>query len=378
MLKELLDSFNPGDYLFPWLLFAGVLAFYIAYTTFPTILYVAQKKGLVDVPGSRSAHTKSVPTLGGIGIYISMVLVMTITGAILHSSTLLLVMGSLTILFFLGLKDDLTVLSPRKKFVGQLLAALLVIVFTDNRIISFSNILDIQTLPYWVSICFTLFVYILIINAYNLIDGVDGLAGTVALGASGILLFIFVNSENYSLATLAIAVMGSLIAFLRLNFSKKNKLFMGDTGSMIIGFLIAFFVVSFINNAQIDESSVIHKTSPAIALAILFYPLIDTLRVVLIRVFKLKANPFRPDRNHIHHLFLKAGFSHKATTFIIVSINLAVFAIAINLIHLNLNTQIIALLIYGSLLYTIPFLAKKKLLKIEILKANPSLKNKTI
>ncbi|WP_191860160.1 glycosyltransferase family 4 protein [Hanstruepera ponticola] len=378
MLKELLDSFNPGDYLFPWLLFAGVLAFYIAYTTFPTILYVAQKKGLVDVPGSRSAHTKSVPTLGGIGIYISMALVITITGAILHSSTLLLVMGSLTILFFLGLKDDLTVLSPRKKFIGQLLAALLVIVFTDNRIISFSNILDIQTLPYWVSISFTLFVYILIINAYNLIDGVDGLAGTVALGASGILLFIFINSENYSLATLAIAVMGSLIAFLRLNFSKKNKLFMGDTGSMIIGFLIAFFVVSFINNAQLNESSVIHKTSPAIALAILFYPLIDTLRVVIIRVFKLKTNPFMPDRNHIHHLFLKAGFSHKATTFIIVSINLCVFAIAINLIKLNLNTQIIALLIYGSLLYTIPFLAKKKLLKIEILKAKPSLNKKTI
>lgn len=367
MIQELLDSIHPENFLVVWLVCAFLLAFYIAYTTFPTILYVAEKKHLMDVPDGRSAHSKSVPTLGGVAIFISMVMVMTITGAILNSKVLLLVMGALTILFFLGLKDDLTVLSPRKKLVGQFLAALLLILFTDNRIIGFSNILEIQTLPYWVSISFTLFVYLLIINAYNLIDGVDGLAGTVALGAGGIFLALFIYSKDYSLATIAIALIGSLMAFLRFNFSTKKKIFMGDTGSMIIGFLIAFFTISFINQAQLNELSNLHTSSPAIALAIVFYPLFDTLRVVIIRMFVLKSNPFKPDQNHIHHMFLKAGYSHVWTTIIIASLNLVIFAIAINLVYLNLNTQIFALIIYGSILYTIPFLFRVNIFKMSSL-----------
>ena len=123
----------------------------------------------MDEPDSRSLHSDKTPTLGGIGIFFSIIVVITIVGAFLNTKVLLLVMGGLVILFFLGLKDDLTILSARKKFIGQLFAALLLIVFTDTRIIGFSSILEVYTLPYWVSIGFTLFVYILIINAYNLL-----------------------------------------------------------------------------------------------------------------------------------------------------------------------------------------------------------------
>ncbi len=368
MIEKLLTEFNPADHIFLWLLGAFLIAFFIAYSTFPTILYVAYKKYLFDEPGDRSAHSRSVPTLGGVGIFISLMLIMTISGIIMDSKVMMLVMGAITILFFLGLKDDLTVLSPRKKFIGQLFAALLLIVFTDNRIIGFSNILDIETLPYWVSIGFTLFVYILIINAYNLIDGVDGLAGTIALGASSIFLILFISSGQYSLATVSVALMGSLIAFLRFNFSSKNKIFMGDTGSMLIGFLVAFLTISFISQAQINEASLYHKASPAIALAIVFYPLVDTLRVVILRVFILKRNPFYPDQNHIHHLFLKMGYSHILTTIILATLNLIVFGIAVNLLHLNLNTQIISLLLYGGVLFVLPFILSK------ITRARPGVK----
>lgn len=359
MIETLLKNFSPENNIVLWLLAAFLLALFIAYQTFPTILYVAKTKHLMDEPDSRSLHSHQTPTLGGIGIFIGLIVVMTIVGAFLNTKVLLLVMGGLTILFFLGLKDDLTVLSANKKFLGQLLASGLLIVFTDTRIIGFSRILDIDVLPYWISIGFTLFVYILIINAYNLIDGVDGLAGSIAFSVSGIFVYLFVRAGELSLATIAIALCGCLLAFLRLNFSNKNKIFMGDTGSMIVGFLLAFFTISFINMAQLDESSEYYRASPALAFALLFYPLIDTLRIFFIRIVVHKTSPFKADKNHIHHRFIKRGYSHKTTTLLIVFIQLIIIAITFNLLYLTLNTQIILLLLYGSALYVLPFLFKK-------------------
>ncbi|WCO01122.1 MraY family glycosyltransferase [Psychroserpens ponticola] len=356
MIKTLLENFNPENSPLIWLVCAFVLAFVIAYQTFPTILYVAKEKHLMDEPDSRSMHSSKTPTLGGIGIFFSLVVVMTIVGAMLNTKALLLVMGGLTILFFLGLKDDLTVLSARKKFIGQLFAALLLIIFTDTRIIGFSKIFDIDILPYWVSIGFTLFVYILIINAYNLIDGVDGLAGCIALLISVFFTILFYNSGALSLATISVALIGALLAFLKSNFSSKNKIFMGDTGSMIVGFLLAFFTISFISQSQTNIDSEYFRASPALAFAMLFFPLIDTLRIFFIRIFILKKSPFEADKNHIHHRFIQAGFSHVQTTFTVVLINLFIVVIAFNMLHLNLNSQIGLLLVYGSVLYCLPFI----------------------
>ena len=352
MIKTLLDNFSPENNAILWLIAAFLLAFVIAYQTFPTILYVAKEKHLMDEPDSRSVHSDRTPTLGGIGIFFSIVVVMTITGAMLNTKVLLLVMGGLTILFFLGLKDDLTVLSARKKFVGQLLAALLLIVFTDTRIIGFSKILDVDVLPYWVSIFFTLFVYILIINAYNLIDGVDGLAGSIALIISAVYSVLFYNSGALSLATISVALIGALLAFLRYNFSSGKKIFMGDTGSMIVGFLLAFFTISFISQSQTNIDSNYFRASPALALAMLFYPLLDTFRIFFIRIFVLKKSPFEADKNHIHHRFIQAGFSHMQTTFIIVLVNLIVVIIAFNMLHFNLNRFTIFLW-FNKFLYSV-------------------------
>ena len=356
MIQEILQYFDPLDYLELWLTIAFVIAFYMSYIAFPAIFNVAEAKHLMDEPGDRSIHSEKTPTLGGISIYLSLVVVITTTGALLDTKVLLLLLGGLTILFFLGLKDDLLVLSPKKKFLGQLLAAGLLIVFTDTRILGFSGLFGITILPYWFSVIFTFFVYVLLINAYNLIDGVDGLAGSLALFASAGFAFIFIQIKDVSMATIAVGTIGALLPFLRLNFSKQNKIFMGDTGSMIIGFLIAFFIVRFIGYSQTNISSQFHNSGPVLAFAIVFFPLLDTFRIFVIRLFIHKKNPFAADRNHLHHRFLQLGFSHMRTTFFIVLINVIIMIFAYLIKDLEIHVQFIMLLVTGSFLYSVFFI----------------------
>jgi UDP-N-acetylmuramyl pentapeptide phosphotransferase/UDP-N-acetylglucosamine-1-phosphate transferase len=356
MIQELLQYFNPSDYLGLWLLVSFVLAFFVSFSSFPAIFKIAEAKQLMDVPDDRSVHSTTTPTLGGIGIFMSLVVVMTIVGALLDTKLLLLVLGGMTILFFLGLKDDLLILSPRKKFIGQLLIALLLVIFTDTRILGFSGIFGITVMPYWLSTVFTVFVYILVINAYNLIDGVDGLAGSIGLFASAVFAYIFVQMGDLSMATIAVALVGALLPFLRLNFSSKKKIFMGDTGSMIIGFLVAFFIVRFIGQSQMQPSSEYHNSAPVLAFAIVFFPLLDTLRIFMIRLLIFKTNPFVADKNHIHHRFIQLGFTHLKTTVCIVLMNLVVVLLIFLVKDWNIHWQFILLLTVGIILFSIFFI----------------------
>ncbi|WP_417371151.1 MraY family glycosyltransferase [Gelidibacter japonicus] len=355
MIQELLSYFDPLDHVVIWLFLAFLIALFVSFNTFPAIFMIAVKKQLMDEPGSRSVHSKRTPTLGGIAIFMSLVVVITTLGGLLNTKLLLLLLGGMTILFFLGLKDDLLVLSPRKKFLGQLMAALVLIIFTDTRIIGFFGLFGITTLPYWVSVAFTLFVYVLIINAYNLIDGVDGLAGSLALFACAAFTYVFLKTQDISMATIAVATIGSLIPFLRLNFAKKRKIFMGDTGSMVIGFLLSFFVVRFIGDAQIYRTSIFYNSAPVLALAIVFFPLLDTFRVFFIRVVFHRKSPFDADQNHLHHGFLKMGYSHVQTTACIVIINVILFVLAVWFKEFEIHLQLILLLCIGTILYSIVF-----------------------
>lgn len=356
MIQELLTYFNPLDYLVMWLFVAFIIALFVSLNTFPAIFMISVKKQLMDEPGVRSSHSKRTPTLGGIAIFMSLVVVITTLGGLLDTKVLLLLLGGMTILFFLGLKDDLLVLSPKKKFLGQLMAASVLIIFTDVRILGLSGIFGITVLPYWVSVIFTLFVYILIINAYNLIDGVDGLAGSLALFACGAFTYLFLEIENISLSTIAVATIGSLIPFLRLNFARKRKIFMGDTGSMIIGFLVSFFVISFICDAQTYKTSIFYNSAPVLALAIVFFPLLDTLRIFFIRAVIHKRSPFSADQNHLHHNLLKLGYSHMQITSCVVIINAVLFVILLLFKDFNIHLQLVLLLVIGTLLYSAIFI----------------------
>lgn len=356
MIQEVLEYFDPLDYLGIWLLSTFILAFVVSWMSFPAIVAVVTNKHLMDEPCERSVHNTKTPTMGGVGIFLSLVFVITIMGGLLETKTLLLLFGGMTILFFLGLKDDLLVLSPRKKFFGQLLAAMVLIIFTDTRIMSFSGILGFGMLSYWFSVIFTLFVYLLIINAYNLIDGVDGLAGCLALFGCAAFAYLFFKTDDISMTTIAVATIGALLPFLKLNFSKKDKIFMGDTGSMIIGLLLAFFVVRFIGKEQMDKQSPFQIAAPVLAVCITFFPLLDTLRIFFIRAVIHKTSPFDADQNHLHHRFLQLGFNHIQTTSWIVLVNAMLFVCMLFITDLNVNLQLIILLVLGSLFYSLVFI----------------------
>jgi len=355
MIKELLENFNPQDYRGWLIIITALIAFVVSYLSYPAIINVAKAKNLMDTSDERSSHIGKVPNLGGIGIYLSIVVAITIIGAMLDTKSLLLILGSITLLFFLGLKDDILILSPSKKLFGQFLVALLLIVFTDTRIAGLSELFEVTIMPYWLSILFTLFVYILVINAYNLIDGVDGLAGTLALMATISFGIVFYQYDDISMVVLAGAVCGALIPFLYLNFSKHNKMFLGDTGSMILGFIIAVFTVRFIDSSEASLTSTYRTAAPVIALAILFFPLLDTIRIFFLRLLIHKKSPFVADKNHLHHKFLSLGFSHAKTTVIIVVINCSLIVIAFLCRHYDIHIQLIILLILGTFLYSLYF-----------------------
>lgn len=359
MLTNLLDQISPEQYPVIWVLLTFVLGFSFCLFSIPSILFVSRDKRLMADPEERSSHHLSTPTLGGVAIYISIMLVLTFIGAFLDTRTLLIIMGAITILFFFGLKDDLANISSGAKVLGQLAAIMLIIVFTDTRILSFSGVFGIETLPYGFSIAFTVFVFLLLINAINLIDGIDGLAGSVGAVCCLVLGIFFFKQGNTSLATLAAALLGALIGFLRYNFSVSKKIFMGDTGSLVIGYVLAFLSVSFVNFEQSTISDSDMHITPIFTFAIVFYPIADTTRIFFLRIFKYKRNPFIADRNHIHHHYTNLGFSHKKSTFYIVGINIFIISLAYLLKDLAINIQLIALLFYGPLLFTSTFAVRK-------------------
>lgn len=220
--------------------FALVVAFLLSARMYPIIIYLGIKKRLTDVPGHRSMHSCRVPTLSGVGLYVSFLLTMTFFGAIVPLGSkgpdqLLAMLGAMTILFFIGVKDDMIGLSPTKKMFSQVLAALSVVLLTGARVHGFEGLFGVETLPYLFSVLFSVFIFVLVINAYNLIDGIDGLAGAVAICASLSFGLFFVWYGHYLFFMVSFVLIGAMIGFLRYNLSKKRKLFMGDSGSLFVG-----------------------------------------------------------------------------------------------------------------------------------------------
>jgi UDP-N-acetylmuramyl pentapeptide phosphotransferase/UDP-N-acetylglucosamine-1-phosphate transferase len=268
-------------------------------------------------------------------------------------------MTAAMVLLIMGVKDDLVFMSPRKKLLGQLFAACIVIFLTDIRILGFGGLLGIWDLPYYVSVLFTLFVYILVINALNLIDGIDGLAGSLTILASSVFGTYFLLAENYLLVLVSFALIGSVIGFLYYNLSNTQKLFMGDSGSMLLGFLLVYQAIGFL---EVNADNSAHFTiadAPVMLLAILSYALFDTLRVFSIRVWH-KRSPFRADRNHIHHRLLNLGFAHWQTTLLICGANAIIIGLVFLISDVNINLQLAISVFVGSGVYLLPFMMAVK------------------
>ena len=253
--------------------------------------------------------------------------------------------------------DDILVMKAYKKLTGQIVIATMMVVGSDVRIRSLFGLFGIYELEYFISVLFSIFSFIILINAFNLIDGIDGLAGIFAVISFSIFGFSYyrLGEYNYPMVILCVVIIGSLLGFLYYNLSNdwRKKIFMGDTGSMIIGFILVFtafyFVDLFISDGDVEpigKPKYHLGTAPIIAAAILIIPIIDTLNVIIVRLLN-KKSPLKADRNHIHHKVLDLGFTHKKATAFIISYYVIIILITYFLRHIDINLLFLVLLGLG-------------------------------
>ena len=311
----------------PAILLAFSSALLITWYYIPRVIRIVRHRHLEDTPGKHKIHKNNVPTLGGIGIFAGF-LVGYLLGIDGYMPGLSYFTAAAVMLFFVGIKDDLININYTKKLIGEVGSAVVVVLFTDLRFTSFHGFLGIEEISYWVSFPVTVFTIVLIINAVNLIDGIDGLAASIGIVASVTFGIFFFLSGDYGYTVMAAALLGALIAFLRFNLSEgRFKIFMGDTGSLVIGFTLAVFAVHFNETVAAGKSVVALTSAPAVAIGILVVPLFDTLRVVVLRLH-YHQSPFQADHRHIHHMMLRAGLSHKGATLIISLFNILIIGLA--------------------------------------------------
>lgn len=308
------------------LLLTGSVAFVISFIAIPTIIRVADEKGLFDLPDARKLHTRPIASLGGVGIFIGFLLAMLLCISLPQHPEFQYFYAAALLTFFLGIKDDILVLSASKKFIGQLLAAAIIVHLADVRIDSMHGFLGIHQLPELVSYPLSYITIIVVVNAFNLIDGVDGLAGSLGILTTAVFGSYFAMAGMPAYALLSFSFTGALCAFLVYNYHPA-KVFMGDSGSLLLGLINSILVIKFINVADSVNGSFPITSSVAIGFSILMVPLFDTLRVFAYRISKGRS-PFSADRNHIHHLMLDRGFNHSQVTLICLLMNVSFIVLA--------------------------------------------------
>ncbi|MDR1672011.1 MAG: undecaprenyl/decaprenyl-phosphate alpha-N-acetylglucosaminyl 1-phosphate transferase [Bacteroidales bacterium] len=327
------------------LILAGAVSFFVTYYSIPSIVTIARLKKVFDEPKQRKSHVNPIPTLGGVSIFAGFTVSAGSFISYDHIPSLQYILVACIIIFFIGLKDDLLVIAPSKKLLGQIVAALILILSGDLYLTSLHSFLGISHVSFPVSIILTTFVIIVVVNSFNLIDGVDGLAASIGMLTSAFFGTWFFLSGNREYSLISAAVFGTLLAFFRFNvFGGKNKIFMGDTGSLLVGLLLSVQVILF-NEKNIGYTSAFHiMSAPAVSFAVLIVPLYDTIRVFIVRILR-RRSPFSADKNHIHHLLLKLGYTHVQTTMLIAVVNICFIFLALLLQGLGIIWLMLVILI---------------------------------
>jgi UDP-N-acetylmuramyl pentapeptide phosphotransferase/UDP-N-acetylglucosamine-1-phosphate transferase len=283
-----------------------ITAFVVTLIAIPPIIHLVKKYRLYDVPNDRKEHSSPIPTMGGIAIVAGMMMALFLWFPFSNQMAQISFFFSIVVLFALGIMDDLKDLSARYKFLIQISLAAL-IALSGIRITSFDGLFGIYDLPITAQYTFTILAIAGITNAFNLIDGIDGLAGGLGFMSLITLGMFLTMSGDANTALIAFALAGALFSFLYFNFNPA-KIFMGDTGSLVLGFVIAVLCIRLMQvNVMIPNPIILN--APVFVLGIVLIPVFDTIRVFSIRIWKGKS-PFESDRTHIHHLLTNQGFSH--------------------------------------------------------------------
>lgn len=341
------------------LILVFLTAFAVVLYSTPSLIKVAILKRLIDDPSEeRKIHKRAIPTIGGIIIYAATLFSFSLWYNIddLHEADQIfesvkefkIIVATSLVLFFVGVKDDIIGTSPVKKLFANILVGLILVLMGDIRITGLHGVFGVNEIPLWGSIFLSLFTYIVVVNAMNLIDGVDGLAAGVGFIASSVFGTWFIFANEYTLASLSFSLSGALLGFLIFNFSPA-KIFMGDSGSLIIGMFICVLSIKLIEYpvSRINDFW-IHISNPVIVIAALTYPLTDTLRIFIIRAAKGQS-PFAADRNHLHHRLLDCGYSHAKTVIIIYVYSLITISVSLLSYYLNPSLALLAVLACSGL-----------------------------
>lgn len=342
---------------------AATLSFVTVLLAIPPILKVARAKRLFDIPDDRKIHQHETPSLGGIAIFLGFIVSVTFLMDDVSFARLRYIILGIILMLIIGLKDDLIGISAQKKFSIQLLAAAVIILFGNVHLTNLHGLFRIYEVNAIIGGVLTLFVLLALVNAFNLIDGIDGLAAGLAMLASAAFGAWFLLAESITYAIVSFALLGSLGGFFLYNvFGHKNKMFMGDTGSLFVGLIIAILVVKFNEFNVAGTRSYVLNSAPVISFAVVIVPLIDVLRVMVARLLNGKS-PFAADRNHIHHRMLELVPGHLQVTLIIIAVNVFLINLALlfNFMAFNITIQFLGIFFAGVTLSFIPsFLIRMK------------------
>lgn len=320
-------NLNVDPYILYFITFTASLL--ISLYAVRKILFITTRRKIYDIPDKiRKIHGDGIPSLGGIGIFAGYLVA---AAFFMYMKNWNYIIASSVILFFTGIYDDLVNMRPSKKLLAQLIASGITVYFADIRIASLHGVFGIYELPYLLSVVVTVLGCSLFINVFNFVDGIDGLAGATAILYTVILSCLFAAMKDSGLACISLSLAGATAGLLFFNFAPA-KIYMGDTGSMVLGFTIFLLSVLFVNaydgGAGTHISSFVHSGQGAFMLsfAVLFYPLYDGMRVFILRLSR-GISPFNADRTHLHYYLLDAGFTHSGAVAVILGTNIVTIAL---------------------------------------------------
>ena len=321
----------------------------IVLTAIPSVIRVSYLKHLYDVPDERKSHENVVPTLGGLAIFAGFIISTSLTIQE-QSFNFKCLVGALMIIFFVGIKDDILITAPIKKLMGQLLATGILVILGGVRITSMYGFLGVDQLSPEISSTLTIFILVVIMNGFNLIDGINWLSSGVSVVVTSFFGVWFWTTGNNDLAIISTALLGALLGFMWFN-KTPAKIFMGDTGSLILGLIIGVQTVYFIRLNPESNWSI--NSVPIVAFGILIVPLFDTLRVFISRALKGKS-PLNPDKNHIHHRLLEIGLTHMKASVVIMIFNVLFVMMVYSLRNIGSLELLFVEIIVASVFTSIP------------------------
>lgn len=326
------------------------IALFLVSWIHPKLVKIALMKNIVDKPNARKLQRVPVPVLGGVAVFFGVVIALGCMSATIECTSLLVVTMAMTAMLYTGTMDDILNLSPKLRFVIEIVVVLILIYVGGYCINNFQGLWGIHAIPQWAAVLLTLVAAVGIINAINLMDGVNGLSSGFCIVCCIIFGTLFFLSGDKPMTVLAVSSIGALIPFFFHNvFGKSSKMYIGDGGTLVMGTILAVFVLATLQTGS-KASTYVGPNIGLIpfTLAALSIPIFDTLRVMTTRILRGNS-PFKPDKTHLHHMFIEMGCSHAAAAFIIITMNLSIVLIwwALAAMGCRIKFQLYAVILMG-------------------------------